>query len=72
MVTLEIRDACIVNGDPVEVGGKVTVNQATANILLSMGRAVVAADESPIKAPAETPRPRNKARANSPTTPKED
>lgn len=72
MVRLEIRDACFVNGDSVQIGSKIVVDQATAKILLAMGRAVVAADESQPEAPVETPRPRARARANALPTPQQE
>jgi hypothetical protein len=75
MMRLEIRDACFVNGEPVEIGSKITVDQPTAKTLLSMGRAVMAADESQPEAPAEAPRPTPRARARTtaqPLTPKQE
>lgn len=76
MVRLEIREACFVNGEPIQVGGEVSVDQATAKLLILLGRAVAAADKpQPMELPEETPRPapRPRARATAQPTPlKED
>ena len=72
MMKLEIREACFVNGEPVEIGGEVAVDQATAKILILLGRAVAAADKLQLEAPVETTRPRAKVRANPLPTPKQE
>lgn len=78
MVKLLICDACIVNGGPVQSGSEVFTDQATANLLVGMGRAVLAPEpepepEAPEPEPEkepETPKPasRPRARATQPTT----
>ena len=86
MVKLLICDACIVNGGPVQSGSKVFTDQATANLLIGMGRAALAKPEPEPQPepepedkpepepqpPKPTPRPRTRA-TTQPTTPdKED
>ncbi len=78
MVKLLICDACIVNGGPVQSGSEVFTDQATANLLIGMGRAVLAPEpepepETPESEPESEPEPpkpasRPRARATQPTT----
>lgn len=78
MVKLLICDACIVNGEAAPSGSEVVTDQATANLLIGMGRAVLAPEpapepEAPEKDPEPAPEPpkpapRPRARATQPTT----
>jgi hypothetical protein len=71
MMRLEIREACFINGQSVEVGGEISVDDATAKSLILMRRAVAAADKpQPEEAPAPAARPRARTTAQ-PTAPKE-
>ena len=77
MVRLEIREACFVNGEPVDVGGEVAVDDATAKLLILSGRAVAATVKpQPVEAPAPlsapAPAPRQRARTAPPTPDKKD
>jgi hypothetical protein len=70
MPRLEVREACYVNGQPVEVGGEVSVDEATAKLLLLSGRAVAAVDKpQPVEAEDDAPRPSTRTRARSTTQP---
>ena len=79
MARIEIREACFVNGDPVDVGGEVTVDDATAKLLILSGRAVPATvnpqpteDPAPAPVPAPATAPRHRLRTAQPTPDKED
>lgn len=82
MVKLLICDSCIVNGEVAQYGSEVITDQATANLLIGMGRALPAKPEpeapeapEPEKDPEpETPKPasRPRARATQPTTPEKE
>jgi len=75
MVTLQIHDQCIVNGQAALPGSKVSVDEATAAVLLSMRRAVIAPEEPEVETEPqeEAPRPRTKARTTAqPTTPEKE
>ena len=70
MPRLEVREACYVNGQPVEVGGEVSVDEATAKLLVLSGRAVVAVDKpQPVKAEDDAPRPSTRTKARGTTQP---
>lgn len=79
MVKLLICDSCIVNGEVAQSGSEVITDQATANLLIGMGRAVLAPPEpepenpepeapEPEPGPEPKPAPRPRARATQPTT----
>ena len=63
MPRLEVREACFINGESVDVGGKVSVDEATAKLLILSGRAVAAVDKP------QQPITRTRARSTTQTTP---
>lgn len=69
MPRLEVRESCFINGEPIEVGGKVSVDEATARLLILSGRAVIAADKPQPAQEDEVPKPIARARARSTTQP---
>jgi hypothetical protein len=70
MARLEVRESCFINGEPAEVGAEVSVDEATAKLLVLSGRAVVAADKpQPVEAEDDAPRPSTRTRARSTTQP---
>jgi hypothetical protein len=69
MPRLEIREACFINGEPVEVGGEVSVDEATARLLTLSGRAVVAVNKPQPAEQDQAPRPVTRTRARSTTQP---
>jgi sulfur carrier protein ThiS len=69
MPRLEVREACYVNGQPVELGGEVSVDEATARLLILSGRAVVAVDKPQPVEKDEAPKPITRTRARSTTQP---
>jgi hypothetical protein len=73
---VEILRAVMISGEPVSAGSFVEVDGATANLLIGMGKAVVAV-EAPVVAPEpaavvgsepEPAKPARKARATAPVT----
>jgi hypothetical protein len=71
MMKLLMCDACIVKGEHVQIGSEIVTDEATAKVLISMGRAVAAPDPEP---QPEVPKPpsRPRARATHPTTPEQE
>jgi hypothetical protein len=71
MPRLEVREACFINGEPVDVGGEVSVDEATAKLLILSGRAVAAVDKPQPAEKDEAPKPitRTRARSTTQTTP---
>jgi hypothetical protein len=69
MPRLEVREACFINGEPVQVGGEVSVDDSTAKLLVLSGRAVVAVDKPQPTGEIKAACPVTRTRARSTTQP---
>lgn len=65
MARILITKAVMISGDRAEAGSVVEVTDGEAQLLIGIGKAIVAADPEPEPAPAPEPKP---ARARKPHT----